>query len=176
MQRSLHWGINTSMRNTLLALAALGFASSAHAQLSVTLTPSTLPGAQGSLIVFSGSLANTSLADLFINDVSFTIAPLLGVTLDSNTFFSNVPGILSPAGDPSGFDLYSGPLFGLQISPTALLGGYSGTVNFLGGADQTSLGSIGSASFQLTVTPAAPEPSTLAIFAMGALAIRRRRR
>src|SRR5579862_7418112 len=90
----------------LLPLLLLG-ATPARCALTLQLSATAGNAALGTTLVFSGTLTNTSPSDqVLLNDVQFTVSGSAAGALafQSNTFFSNVPGILLPA------ETYSGPL------------------------------------------------------------------
>ena len=118
----------------LLALPAI-----AQAGLTVSLAPASQAAAPGADLVFSGLLTNTSGTDkLFLNDLQATLtgAAASNVTVDANTFFANVPGILLPG------ETYHGPLFRLTLSASAAAANYSGSIAFLGGTALRDFGEI----------------------------------
>jgi len=129
----------------LLALPAI-----AQAGLTVSLAPASQAAAPGADLVFSGLLTNTSGTDkLFLNDLQATLtgAAASNVTVDANTFFANVPGILLPG------ETYNGPLFRLTLSASAAAANYSGSIAFLGGTDIFATTSLATTSFTLLATP-----------------------
>jgi hypothetical protein len=138
----------------ILALAVLFLllgVGQSQAQLLFSLSPNTQTGNPGTEVFFSGTLTNNGASNLFLNNLSFSfIGPNTGLYLsgDTNVFFSNVPGILTPS------QTYTGQIFGINIDPTTPFGTYTGTVKVLGGTDRTTLATIGSSTFRVTVSPA----------------------
>lgn len=118
--------------------------ASADANLTMTLQPSTQLGPRGTEIVFSGTLTNTGATKLFLNDIH----PILGaaaspyLTVESNFFYSNVPGILLP-----GESYSNSELFRVLLSGIAPAGDYGGTVFLTGGADMLANSDLASSAF-----------------------------
>src|SRR5579872_5545510 len=92
------------------------------------------------------------------------------LTLDGTTFESNVPGLWLQ-GDPA----YTGLVFGLNLDPATPTGIYTGTAVLLGGTDQSTFNPLGSAGFQVVVTPE-PVAWTLMLLGLAAIAMWSRRR
>ena len=134
----------------------------AYSALVLTLSPSAQTGQPGEAIIFGGTLQNTGLADLFLNDLALTFTPPAGTYLieDHNFFFANVPGVLLPG------ETYNGPIFSLLIVAGTPLGTYTGSATVQGGADPDALDALAIGPFSVTV---APEPATFGLIA-GALA------
>ena len=147
----------------LLWLLLLSSAPS-YAALVLTLSPSTEVAAADS-VVFRGSIANTGLADAFLNDIAIVLTPPAGtyLTVDPNFFFANVPGVLLSG------ETYTGPIFRLLIALNTPAGNYSGIAAILGGSDEFALDPSRSVSF----TVATPEPATIGLMlaALAGLAI-----
>jgi hypothetical protein len=125
--------------------ALLLFAATLRADVVFTLTPAVQYGARSNAVVFTGTLSNTSLTgDVFLNDIQITIPSEL--TAQSNAFFVNVPGILSPG------QTYTDIVFAVGINSNAPVGNYSGTVTIQGGADIFATGNLASQSFQVSAS------------------------
>ncbi len=125
----------------LLAAARL------DAAVTLTLTPSVQNSAHGPELVFGGTLTNTSATDkVFLNDVQASLASNVAavLTLNGNTFFANVPGILLPG------ETYTGVFFSVILSAAASPGDYAGTIVVKGGADIFASGDLASAGFDGT--------------------------
>ena len=154
------------MKRLLLAAFLLS-ALPAYSALVLTLSPSAQTGQPGEAIIFGGTLQNTGLADLFLNDLALAFTPPAGTYLieDHNVFF-NVPGVLLPG------ETYNGPIFGLLIVAGTPLGTYTGSATVQGGADPFALDALATGPFSVTV---APEPATLGLIAaaLATLAARR---
>jgi hypothetical protein len=117
-----------------------------QAGLTVALTPGSRVADPGAEIIFTGTLTNTSATDrLFLNDLSMT--PTSQLTLLTNSFYANVPGILLPG------ETYTGPLFGVRLAASAPLGNYASTLVLRGGSLITAALSLGDAPFTLLSTP-----------------------
>lgn len=168
-----------------LGLGALFFAApqAARAQLNLTLTPSDLNPVAGETIVFYGVLTNPTSATVFLTGDAFGLTtPPAGFTEDDTAFVFNAPSSLAPSasyGDGSTIEF-----FRVTIAPgTAAGAALTDRFDVLGGNSSTSQNLVGSAPFSVRVSQAtttAPEPSSLAIFALGMVStggvIRRRRR
>ncbi|HUJ10216.1 MAG TPA: hypothetical protein VL171_09335 [Verrucomicrobiae bacterium] len=134
--------------NLLLAASLLSLTPSTRAGLSFAFTPATQLGARSNLVVFSGTLSNTSLTDdLYLNDIQFSFDGVATNYLagDSNAFFANVPGILSPG------ETYSDVVCIITIDATTLPGDYSGSVTIFGGADIFAAANLGMQTIQVSV-------------------------
>jgi hypothetical protein len=128
----------------LLLICFLSGVLPASAALTISLAPAAQNAAAGATVVFSGTLANTSGTDrVFLNDIQpvLTGSAAAYLTSGSNTFFSNVPGILLPG------ETYSGPLFSVSRSGASPPSDYTGSANILGGSDILTTGTLASASF-----------------------------
>lgn len=117
---------------------------SARAQLTVSFVPQAQNAAAGGVVIFSGTLANTSATDrVFLNDIqpALTGSAAAFLVFQPNTFFANVPGILLPG------ETYSGPLFSVSRSGSSPPADYGGSVAILGGTNVFASGSLVSANF-----------------------------
>jgi hypothetical protein len=133
-----------------LPAALLAWIPSSRAGLTLSLSPASQAAAPGATLVFSGLLTNTSSTDkVFLNDLQPTLTGSAAdnVTLGTNTFFANVPGILLPG------ESYNGPLFTLLLSTSAAAANYTGSITFLGGADINAGTSLATTNFTLLATP-----------------------
>ncbi len=155
------------MKRLILSVFLLS-ALPASPALLLTLTPPAQNGQPGDTIIFGGTLENTGLADLFLNDLAIAFTPPAGTYLieDHNFFFANVPGVLLPG------ESYTGPIFRLLIAANTPLGTYAGLAALQGGAEPNALDQLANGSFTVTVVP---EPATLALIAsaLATLAARR---
>jgi hypothetical protein len=126
--------------------------------------------------VFSGTLTDTDAANncfdnsadcLYLNFVSFSFDQPTGTSHlsgDVDDFYLNVPGILFDE-----FNVYTGPIFGIQIAPNTPIGVYTGTVSILGGYDDSSAsGLLARASWTVVV---APEPADFGLAFTGLAAV-----
>lgn len=140
------------MRHALSLIAMLAsFASPARADLTLTLSVAEQASTPGAELLFSGTLTNTSSTDkLFLNDIQATLSgdAALHLALKSNTFFSNVPGILLPG------ETYTGPLFRVRLAVAVPAANYSGTISIQGGATILATPDLASATITLLAKPA----------------------
>ena len=128
-------------------LALLAAAAPVRADLTFVLTPAVQSGARSNEVIFTGTLSNTSSnEDLFLNDiqVSFTGAATNYLTANINTFFANVPGILSPG------ETYSDIVFGVVINAATPAGDYFGTVTIQGGSNIFAAADLTNQTFQVS--------------------------
>lgn len=134
----------------LATVFLLASESSLLADLTVTLSPSVRCISPGKEVTFSGVLTNTSTTSkLFLNDIRATMngTSATQVTLKSNTFFSNVPGILLPG------ESYEGPLFRVRLAAGAPAANYSGSLAFDGGGTIFAIDELTATSFTLLAGP-----------------------
>jgi hypothetical protein len=162
----------------LLAVSSLpGWAGA-----TLALTPTVENGLPGGEVIFSGTFGvSNGDPNTFFNDLSANFTPPADVylTLDTNVFFANTPGVLC-GNDPSCQQSYTGPIFGVQIAPGTPTGQYFGTLTMLGGADPSFFDPLTSpAAFQVNVQSPIPEPGTFLLacplIAAGLLAIAAKR-
>jgi len=135
----------------LVLLVLLSGALTAQAQLSLSLTPSTRAGEQGTTVIFSGTLRNTGSDEVFLNATNYNLNAA-GLSLDDSPFFANAPVSLL------GGQEWSGNLFNVAISPATALGTYSGNFGILGGVNSQAQDFLTQASFEVTVQSSPPPP------------------
>lgn len=129
----------------LVLLGAVGL----EAAITLVLAPAAQDAAHGPELVFSGTLTNTSATEtVFLNDLqaTFTGDAATFLTLNTNTFFANVPGILLPG------EAYTGVLFRVTLGAAAPPGDYTGTIFVNGGAGIFAGGDLVSAGFTASKT------------------------
>src|SRR5437762_10965681 len=98
------------------------------AALVLTLTPDVQYGARSNQVIFTGMLSNTNITgDVFLNDIQIIVPS--GLAGQLNTFFANVPGILSSG------QTYSDIVFAVAINSNTPPGNYSGAVTITGGTN-----------------------------------------
>ncbi len=151
-------GIGRLPKCAAFLAATLYSLATAQADLVATLTQPTQNVAAGGWLVFNGALSNTSNStQLYLNDLQLT-GQNPALLLQSNTYYSSVPGILLPG------ETYTGPLFSLRLNAGASSADYPGTVIFLGGADIFATDALASVNFlalspMVNLTATAPEAS-----------------
>ena len=154
------------MKNIILILAiALPAAFTAQADvINISLDASTLSGASGSVLQFSGTLTNTTAAVVFLNSVNLNSALPDPNAIDSAPFFINAPLFLDANGTTGDIGL-----FNVNILPSFAPGNYDGIFTVVGGAGADSQDILGSADFTVRVLPASavPEPGTLPLLGAG---------
>jgi hypothetical protein len=135
----------------MIAFAAVpAFANAAT--LDLTLDSLVQVGNPNSLLVFNGTLTNTSGIELFLNGANSNI-DYSELLVDFTPFWSNAPFSLLDQ------EIYSGPLFSVGISNIALPGDYFGSFEIQGGMDSNASDILASGDFQVTVSEV-PEPSS----------------
>ena len=135
------------LHTLLIALTLLMAVASARAGLTFVLTPAAQSGARSNEVVFTGTLSNTSSnEDLFLNDitVSFTGVATNYLTANTNAFFANVPGVLSPG------ETYSDVVFAVVIDATTPAGDYFGSVTIQGGSNIFAADDLAVQTFQVS--------------------------
>jgi hypothetical protein len=154
-----------------LILATLGTATATASALMITFDQPDQIGMPGQLLEFSGTITNLTGGLVFLSSDDPNLAGLSIAVIDP--FFTTVPEVLAPSGQPGDS---SGDINLLFVDVRApLLDGpatYLGLYTLVGGASPDAQDILGSAG--LTVTTATPEPSTmfLLLAAMSAVSIR----
>jgi hypothetical protein len=141
--------------------------------VTFSLGSSLLATTAGTDVTFTATLTNPGATTEYLNGDSFTSA----LVVDDTPFFVSVPAFL-PAGGT-----VTVPIFIVRVPSTTLPGLYGGVFDILGGADPGAFDLIASQSFAVSVaaapTATVPEPGTLTLVALGALAggfVRRQKR
>lgn len=142
-----------------LTLAAIS-ASADTIDWTLTLDHPSQSGPRGSTLVFSGTITNSTGADLFLDTASIDFKANGPFAKDYEDSFLGLLGIIPQGG-------YSGPLFYIQWLPGAVPGD-SGVGSFQLTALAPISPSLVSANFQAAVS-SVPEPSTLALVALPAV-------
>ncbi len=182
--------MRTSTLACLAVLLALATPAYGFSDLDFTLDFNTGSGSSTSLnpdadsclppncVLFTGTLldTDTDLSYIYLTDISvaFSSNPPTGALTLDNTFYDVVPGVLS--GDPNyatdGLsnppDIYSGPIFGIDIAPGTSLGAYTGTVTVdaIGGTFDPDYQGF-SVIQDITVQVIAPEPAAGCLALLG---------
>jgi hypothetical protein len=134
----------TKRTASLVALWLIFGASPGRAALTASLSPSVQNSASGQILVFCGTLVNTSTTDeVFLNDVELAISGTAAadVVSGTNAFYANVPGILLPG------ESYTGDIFSVALSGSAPPVDYDGTVMLQGGGDVFSACDLAGTAF-----------------------------
>ena len=174
--------MNLRMTLSLLAPALLlCFAAphAAQAQLTLTLMPASQTGSAPGAFHFTGTLTNSTAAEVFLNGDSPTFnGP---GTIDDSAFLTNAPLTLGAMG--SGSDTYTGSFFDITLPSSAAPGTYFGTFTILGGLTANDQIAVATEDFLVTVPPpAVPEASTtvslglLLVLGLGGTVVSARRR
>jgi hypothetical protein len=152
--------IRTVIRVLVVTVSlALGAASGSANSIDWTLALDKLSqtGPAGSTLVFSGTITNSTGADLFLDTafIDFTANGPFAKDYDDN--FLSLLGIIPPGG-------YSGPLFFIQWLPGAVPGD-SGTGTFELTAVAPISPSVASVDFSAAVSTV-PEPTTFVLITL----------
>ena len=139
----------------VVALGLYSATAFASPVFTVGLDSTSLVGAPGTAVTFTGTILNASGVELFLNGAGGNISSS-ELTLDPTPFFTLTPLSLLDG------ESYIGDIFSVAISNVALPGDYFGTFTIQGGVDSLTFDTVGSVDFQVTVPDAAsvPEPSS----------------
>jgi len=141
---------------TLLSSLALSLGTARADTIAIGLQQPELIGSPGSVLSFSGTLTNTTDADVFLNADNFNLSGLPPGTIDDSPFFANTPsGFLDPLASTGPIEL-----FDITVPNPFASGSYDGTFQILGGPTADDQTIIGSADFTVQVS-SVPEPSSL---------------
>jgi hypothetical protein len=160
-------------RKLLVLLAVTLFlmrTASAQAQLILNLNPAGLSGFPNTTLTFNATLINSGTDTLFLNGAGVSGLPP-DLTPDIFPFFLNAPASLL------GGDTWTGDILTVGIGANAVANDYVGSLEIVGGLDNTAQDSLASQFFLVTVVP---EPGNLSLL-MGTavlgtgLLVRRRR-
>ena len=132
----------------MLLVLLLG-AAATQAAVDLSLTPAARSGVGSNTVMFAGSFTNTdTVSNAFLNRIQFAFTGQATnyLTGDTNSFFANVPGILSP------LENYVDSVFAINVSPITPSGSYTGAVTVLGGTNIFASNTLASQSFQVLLT------------------------
>lgn len=183
--------MRSSVAAFLVAMLTLAASQASASDLTLTLNsaigfgvPTNLPPdadscLQPNCVLFTGTLTDADTDDsfIFLNSISvsaFAPTPASGLLTIDNTFYDDVPGILSGdpnyAADGNPSNTYTGPIFGIDIAPRTAPGVYDAVVTLFaagGTGDPNDNGFQIEESIQVDVV--APEPASAALFFAGLL-------
>jgi hypothetical protein len=153
----------------ILAAAAILIPASASAGIVLTLSDSSQITGPGSSVTFLATAFNPGGA-VYLNSYGASVDG--GLVIDPTAFWNNWFFIDAN----SSLDVGPVELFSVLVPVDAPLGIYHGTFTILGGAGLSDGENLGSAEFDITVTPE-PQPALLLGIPAGlALLLRKRRR
>ena len=160
----------TSVRIAGIMLSLLVAQSACKADtIGISLTQSSLPATAGSAVTFSGTLANSTAATVFLNSAGINLSGSFSPSDEDTTpFLVNAPFSLGPGGSTSSIGLFT-----IDVPRSIASGLYSGTFTVLGGTDENAQDVVGSADFtvQIGSTSPVPEPGSISFLVIGAICI-----
>jgi len=146
---------------------ALVFTSMAYADsISIVLDSSTLSGAPGDVLTFSGIIANTAGDPVYLNSDTVSLPGFDSSNIDDSAFFGMTPLFLD-ANSTSG-DL---GLFSISLPGSFADGTYDGSFSIFGGPTPGSTDLLSIAIFNVQVASdmsPVPEPGMLTVLAAAA--------
>jgi hypothetical protein len=130
--------------------------------LSLALDAAFQSGTPGETLTFNVDITNLDPVDtIYLNADSYNLdSPL---SLDDTGFFANAPFFLDPSTASGDFELFT-----VSIPIEAPLGIYTGSFEIVGGGPTDDTDVVGSADFDVDVTP---EPSSLLLLATGLMVL-----
>jgi hypothetical protein len=138
------------------------------ATIDVSLTTPLMSGPLGTSLTYDGTLTNNTGTTVFLNSAGINLAGFAPQDEDIDPFLMNAPLSLAAFAATPPIDLFT-----IDIPNPFAVGLYQGTFTVLGGATDTDLSTIGSASFSVQVqgAHAIPEPASAALILIGVAAI-----
>jgi hypothetical protein len=128
---------------------------------AIALDSPTLTGSPGDVLEFSGTITNTTNADVYLNADNFSLTGFDPTDIDDSPFFANAPAFLGPLGTTGDIELFDVTIPNPFMDSCVAASDCGGTFQILGGADANAQGVVGTAFFTVNVQPPAsvPEPS-----------------
>jgi hypothetical protein len=127
--------------------------------LDISFLAAAQTGSPGGSLTFTGTIANNSGFDLFVNGAGINLTGFDPSDSDLTDFILNFTGPLS-----NGSSIGPADLFTVAIPDPFPIGSYTGGITIQGGIDDASDLDLGTASFQLDITGATtsttPEPGS----------------
>jgi hypothetical protein len=141
----------------ITCLAALCVQPAFADTLFVTFDLPTQTGSPGDILTFSGTIANHSGADIFVNGAQINLVGFGPGDSELTDFIINFTGLLPDTGSIGPADFFT-----LTIPDLINAGLYAGTLVIQGGADDAADSTLATVDFSVNVTAASgvPEPAT----------------
>jgi hypothetical protein len=122
---------------------------------SVTMDSPALAGLPGATLTFSGTLANSSGADQYINGAEIILNGFSSTNSDATGFLLNAPLILTNGTTTSSFDFFT-----VTIPTQFASGPYSGQLGIFGGSTSSDQNLLGIVNFTVQVGGAVTSPNS----------------
>lgn len=135
----------------------------ANAEIVLSLDQLSQAGNPGQTLIFTGTILNGGVSDVYLNGLSFNVASR-DLTFDGTPFFTYAP--LSLSGGSS----YSGPLFDIIVDASPSPGMFVNTFALLGGQDSVTFDEVAATNFTVSVN-SVPEPASITLLASGIIGV-----